>query len=136
MLSACMILFLAMDLTAIKSEPNLERRSDLAIDFASASFDDARDAYNAGDTAKWRDAIRDVGASVELSYQALEETGKAARNNKHFKNAELKTRELLRRLDGMRDMISLEDRDAIEAVRGKVSEVHDQLLQRIMSRKK
>jgi hypothetical protein len=136
-----MILFLAAslsvdDLSAIKSEPNLERRSDLALDYAAAALDDARDFYNSGDAAKWRSALDDLKDAVELSYQSLEETGKNARNNKHFKHAELKTREFLRRLDGLRDVVGFEDREALEKIREQVSQVHDELLQSIMSRKK
>jgi hypothetical protein len=135
MLSAFMILLLAVDLNSIKSEPNREHRSDLAIDHASSALDDARELYEA-DPAKWRAALDEVRDAVNLSYQALEESGKNARNNSHFKRAELKTREFLRRLDGLRNTVSFDDREVVEQVRAKVSEVHDELLQRIMSRKK
>jgi hypothetical protein len=136
MTSALVILCLIMDLSSIKSEPNLERRSDMALDYASAELDTARDSYSAGDFDKWRSALGDVGDAVKLSYQALEETGKNARNDKHFKHAELKTREFLRRLDGLRQLVSAEDQDAVDKVRASVAEVHDELLQGIMSKKK
>jgi len=35
-------LLLALDLTGIKSEPKLEKRSDLALKFADSSLDSAR----------------------------------------------------------------------------------------------
>ena len=131
-----MILFLAADLNAIKSEPNLERRSDMALDYASSTLDGSRDLYNSGDTAKWSDAMNSLAEAVKLSYQSLDATGKNPRNDKHYKRAELKTREFVRRLDGLRDSVSFEDRETLEKVRAEVSEVHDQLLEKIMSKRK
>jgi hypothetical protein len=124
------------DLTSVKAETNLERRSDLALDYANAVLDAARDAYNSGDAAKLQAALDDAGSSVELSYQSLEETGKNARNNKHYKHAELRTRELLRRLDGLREMVGAEERSMVEKVRERVAEVHENLLKGIMSKRK
>ena len=136
MVSACLILFLAADLTAIKSEPNPERRSDLALDYASTALASTHDLYAAGDVGKWRSALAQVRDAVSLSYESLGAAGKNPRNDKHFKHAEVKTRELLRRLDGARDDISVDDRSALDEVRAKVSEIHDELLQSIMSKKK
>ena len=45
---ALLILCLAFDLAAIKLEPNLERRSERAMDNAAAAMDTARDASGAG----------------------------------------------------------------------------------------
>ncbi len=136
MLWLVLTLVLSADLASIKSETNLERRSDLALDYANTQIDEAREAYNAGDPAKLRAALENARASVELSFQALEETGKNARNNKYYKRAELRTRGLLRRLDGLADLVSVEERAAVEKVREKVAEVHDNLLKGIMSKKK
>jgi len=133
---ALLILCLAADLTSIKSEPNLEHRSELALDYAAAELDTARDSYNGGDAAKMQAALGELREAVDLCYQSLQDTGKNARNNKHFKHAELKTRELMRRLDGLRESVSFAERDAVEQVRAKVAEVHDELLQGIMSKKK
>ena len=124
------------DLSTVKAETNLERRSDLALDYANTVLDEARDAYNAGDAAKLETALDNARASVELSYQSLEETGKNARNNKYYKRAEMRTRELVRRLDGLREMVGFERRSMVEKVRERVAEVHDDLLKGIMSKKK
>lgn len=131
-----MILVVALDLTAIKSEMNLERRSDLALEFAATTMDTARDAYQSGDIKKWQAELEGIRDAIELSYQSLVEAGKNARNDRHYKHAELKTRELLRRLDGQREDVDFEDRGALDQVRAKISEVHDELLERIMSKKK
>ena len=131
-----MIVLFAVDLSAIKSMPNLEHRSDMALDYAYTALDNAQDDYAVGDLAKWRGEIGDVRDAVKLSFESLEEAGKNAHNDRHYKRAEMKTRELVRRLDSARDDVSFEDRAVLDQVRAKVSEIHDELLQRIMSRTK
>ncbi len=132
-----LIVILAFDLASIKTEPNLEKRSELALDHAGAALDQAREAYTAGDVAKMELALGEVGESVELAYHALTDTGKDARRNpKFFKRAELRTRELMRRLEGIRETVSYQDRGLVEIVRDRVAEVHDDLLKGIMSKKK
>jgi len=132
-----LIAILAFDLASIKNEPNLEKRSELALDHAGTELDEAREAYNAGDVAKMESALGEVGESVELAYHSLTDTGKDARRNpKFFKRAELRTRELMRRLEGIRESVSYQDRALVEVVRDRVAEVHDELLKGIMSKKK
>jgi hypothetical protein len=128
---------LAFDLGSVKLEPNLERRSELAMDNANAALDAAREAYNTSDASKMEGALREVGDSVELAYQSLTETGKDARRSpKFFKRAELRTRELLRRLDGLHQAVDFESRAYVEEILDQVSKVHDDLLKGIMSKKK
>jgi|ERR1700676_1402911 hypothetical protein len=131
------IVILAFDLASIKTEPNLEKRSELALDHAGTALDQAREAYNSGNLAKMELALGEVGESVELAYHALTDSGKDARRNpKFFKRAELRTRELMRRLEGIRETVSYQDRALVEMVRDRVAEVHDDLLKGIMSKKK
>ena len=126
---------LVLDLSAIRNEPNLEKRSDLALDYANTSLDSARDANNAGDDAKLRASLAVVIESVELSWNSLTETGKYARNNNGFKRAEVRTRELLRRVSGLFDLVGLDDKPEVEKVRTRIVEIHDDLIQRIMGKK-
>ena len=131
-----MILCLAFDLAAIKMEPNLERRSERAIDNASVAMDSARDAATAGDPAKIKAALEELRDSVDLAYQSLVDSGKSARRSpKFFKKAELKTRELMRRLEGLAQAVDSDDRTVVESVRDRVSKVHDDLIQDIMQKK-
>jgi hypothetical protein len=130
-----MLALLALDLTTIRNEPNLEKRSDLALEYANTALDSARDAVNAGDNAKVQAALAEVRESVELSWHSLTDTGKYARNNNFFKRAEVRTRGFLRRLDGLHDIAAVEDQPAIEKVRARVAEIHDDLIQGIMSKK-
>ena len=130
-------LALATDLAAIKSEPNLEKRSERALDYANQALDAARDAYTRGEFEQTQAQLEEVGASVDVAYQALEQTGKDPRRNpKFFKRAELRTRELLRRLEGLLQIVSYSDREPVERIHDRVAAVHDHLLEGIMSKGK
>jgi hypothetical protein len=132
-----LVLTLAFDLTAIQSEPNLEKRSERALDYANLALDAARDDYNSGNYDKSQNELQEVCDSVDLAYQSLSDTGKDPRKDpKFFKRAELRTRELLRRLEGVGQGMSQVDRGTLDKVRERISEVHDNLLNGIMSKKK
>lgn len=133
---ALLILFLAADLASVRNEPNLERRSELALDYASQTVVAARDAYNSGDSTKMQAALGEGGEAVDVAYQALSDTGKNPRNNKYFKRAELRTRDLIRRLDGLAQTVGVDERDLVHKLREHVAEVHDNLLKGIMSKRK
>src|SRR5579863_2730615 len=131
-----LVLVLAFDLASVKSEPNLEKRSELALLNANMALDSARDAYGQGDLDKTQASLDEVLDSVDLAYQALSDTGKDPRKDRFFKRAELKTRALLRRLEGLGQSMSAADRGIVEKVREEVSEIHDNLLTGIMSKRK
>ena len=131
------LLLFSADLTAVKSEPNLEHRSELAITNANTALDAARDAYNAGDAEKTAKELNEVSESVDVAYEALSATGKDPRKSpRYFKKAEMGVRTLLRRLEGVSQSFSVSDRDKIDAIRDHISQVHDNLVQGIMSKKK
>jgi hypothetical protein len=99
-------------------------------------MDAARDASVAGDAEKTKAGLEEFSDSVDLAYQSLTESGKSARRNpKFFKSAELKTRQLMRRLDGLAQAVDAEERGFVEMVRERVSKVHDDLIQDIMQKK-
>ena len=127
---------LAIDLAGVKSEPNLEKRSDRALDNANVALDAARDSYTRGEYDQSQTQLDEVGASVDLAYDSLQQTGKDPRRSGKFKQAEMRIRELLRRLEGLRQMVSFSDRPAVDKLRDHVSSIHDNLLDGIMSRRK
>ena len=130
-------LLLALDLTAIQSEPKLEKRSQMALQFADSALDSARDLYKKGEVDACRSALGEVEAGVQLSYDSLMATGKDPRRNaKPFKDAEKATRQILRRLDSLSDLMSALDRAAVEPAEHTVSEIHDKLITGIMGKKK
>jgi len=124
------------DITGVKSEPDLEKRSELALANADHAIDEAREAYSSGNDQAEQAALIEVQASVETSYEALEHTNKAPRRSKYYKNAELKVRALIRRLASLREEVGFETRQSVDAVIKKLSDVHDQLINDVMSKKK
>jgi len=124
------------DITAVKSEPDLEKRSELALANADRAIDEAKEAYNSGNDKAQQAALIEVQESVATSYDALEHTNKAPRRSKYYKNAELKVRALIRRLSSFREEVSFETRQSVDAVLKKLSDVHDQLINDVMSKKK
>ncbi|HEY4363854.1 MAG TPA: hypothetical protein VGN17_22995 [Bryobacteraceae bacterium] len=132
-----LVLALAFDLAGVKSEPNLEKRSDLALTNANTALDAARDSYNQGEFDKTEVALEEVEQSVDLAYESLSATGKDPRRDpKFFKRAELRTRELLRRLEGLGESVSFSDRGMVERVRERVSAVHDDLINGVLTKRK
>ena len=125
------------DLNSVKAEPNLEKRSRLALDNAHHALRAARSAYDNGESARLPQLIEEVQHSVELAGDSLKETGKNPRRSpKHFKRAEIDTRDLLRRIDTFRDQMSVVDRPMLDELRVKVQKVHDDLLMGIMEGKR
>ena len=120
----------------MKAEPDLNRRSELALVNADEKIDDARKAYKAGDEAAQQAAIAGSGRVGGRLLRALEQTRSEPRKSKYYKHAELKVSALMRRLSGFRDEVRFEFRPQVEAVMKKLSDIHDQLISDIMSRKK
>jgi hypothetical protein len=133
---ALVILLAFADMAAVKAEPDLNRRSELALLNAEEKIDAAREAYQAGNQAAEDAAILEVADSVVLCYDSLEQTHGAPRKNRYYKRAELKVSALMRRLSGFRDEVSFDFRPKVELVLKTVSDIHDDLLSDIMSKKK
>lgn len=133
---ALAILLAFADIATVKSEPDPNRRSELALINADEKLDEARQAYQAGNEAAEEKDIQEVADSVALCYDALEQTHGAPRKSKYYKKAELKVSALMRRLSGFRDDVSFDFRPRVDAALKKVSDIHDELLSDIMSRKK
>lgn len=127
---------MGIDLTSVQQEPNLDRRSQLAMESANAALDAARASYQANDLDKTRASLEDVGQAVSLAYDSLKQTGKEARRDtKFFKRTELATRQMLRRIEGMAESMNFEDRTLVDKLRERVTAIHESLLQDIMGKK-
>ena len=124
---------LRASLQEAKAEPNLEKRSKLALDNAEQALTDARAAYAKGDTAQVEARATEIRESVELAETSLHQTGKNPRKNpRWFKHAEIVTRDLLRRLDTFQQEMNAADRPLLDAVKGEVQQAHDNLLLGVM----
>jgi Skp family chaperone for outer membrane proteins len=125
------------DRKQVQAEPNLERRSKLALENAAAALQSARDAYRNGDNEKVEALAKEVQESVELAYASLQQTNKDPRRSpKYFKYAEIGTRDLLRKIDNFQQEMSFADRPVLDKVKEKVQQVHDNLLLGLMEGKK
>ena len=125
------------DLSQARAEPNLEKRSKLALDNAVAALKEAREAYNAGDLEKATAKAAEVQESAELAFTSLVKTGKDPRKNpKWFKRAEIESRDLLRSIETLQHDMSVDDRVILEKAREKVQQVHDDLLTGLMEGKR
>ncbi len=125
------------DLAQVRAEPNLEKRSRAALENAERALKDSRKAYEAGDLKETAALLDEVKESVDLADISLKETHKdPIRSPKHFKNAEIKTQTLLRRLEALSQDMNVADRPLVEKVKERVQEVHETLLQGVMVGKK
>lgn len=125
------------DLERVKTEANLEKRSRAALENAELALKEARQAYAQGDSKQASALLSEVQSSVELAETSLKETGKNPRKNpKYFKNAELKTRALLRTMEHFQQEMDVGDRSMLDAVRTKVQQVHEDMLLGVMTKPK
>jgi hypothetical protein len=135
--SFCAVNLWAIDLASLQQEPNLEKRSQLAMESANSALDTARTAYQTNDLDKTRASLNEAGEAVSLAYDSLKQTGKEARRDpKFFKRTELAIRQMLRRIEGMTESMNFEDRSLIDKLRERVTSIHEDLLQDIMAKKK
>jgi hypothetical protein len=128
---------LRADLAAVRAEPNLEKRAGKALEHAGRAMKEADKAYSAGRLKETEAALSELRDAVLLANESLKQTGKnPSRSPKHFKRAEIKTRELLRKLDDFEPKMSVDHRGVLQEVRTSVDEVHNELLLGIMGSKR
>ena len=128
---------LQADLNRALAEPNLEKRSGLAIENALAAYKNARTAYETGDNEKVVASLAEVEESVTLAHKSLNATGKDPRKSpKWFKKAEIETRDLLRKLESFQHQMGFKDRPLVDKAKAAVTQVHDDLLVGLMQGKK
>ena len=121
---------LGIDLAGVKAEPNLEKRSEKALLLAGEILTAMRAELDRNDVEKIKDQLKDFEAAVDLSVDSLAAAGKNARRNpKYFKRAELRLRELLRRLETFKRDMSLDDRPVLDGVLDHVGKKIDGLVE-------
>jgi hypothetical protein len=125
-------LLLTLSVSAWAGE-NLEKQADQAIDQAARLAKELKASYDSGD---WKKTLEGIAASAESGRGLLKDSGKSGRKSpKYYKRAELKTREILRRLETFSADVSVDDREPVEKIRARVQKVHDELLSEIMGTK-
>jgi len=136
-LAACSGAAAYADLKSAMAEPDLGKRSKLALDNASAALKAAREAYNKGESEKVTELVQEFVDSVNLASDSLRATGKNPRRSpKWFKQAELSTRDLLKRIETFQHDMAFEERNSLDKAKARTQEVHDELLLGLMEGKK
>lgn len=126
-----------LDLESVASEQNLEKRARKALEYAHETVGRVVDAYREGDDPRGVEMLSTIQEAVELAQASLVATGKNAfKKPKHFKRAEIETRKLLRELDDIEKEISFDQRDTLDEVRTRITEINEDLLMSIMTKNK
>ena len=124
------------DLKAALAERDLGRRSKLALDNAGSALKAAREAYQQGDAPAVTAAAKELEESVALAWDSLESTGKNPRKSpRWFKQAEIETRNLLKKLETLQHDMGFEDRPVLDKAKARLQKVHDDLLTGLMEGK-
>jgi Skp family chaperone for outer membrane proteins len=133
----CLLLpSLHADLKRAMAEPNLEKRSGLALDNAASALKAAREAYDKGDNDLAAKSAAEVQESVELAYTSLVQSGKNPRKSDWFKKAEIATRDLDRKIQAFQDSMSFTERPMLDKVKEAIEKVHEDILLGVMEGKK
>lgn len=128
----------AQDLDAVRAEPNLTRRSLRALEFADREMAKAQKVVkDFGSKTELRAALESTVSGCELALQSLRETGRPPRRlSREYKRGELKTRDLIRRLEDLGKALSLDDRPMAEDALKRVTGIHEDFLFGVMGQKR
>jgi hypothetical protein len=121
---------------AAKTETDPNRRAEMAVDQADHELDAARTSWQAGDWDKTQAALARLKELADLAGSSLDQTTQAPRNNHHYKNVEMKLRALIRRVDAFRLEVDYEQRDTVNDVETRLQELHDRILDAVMTRRR
>lgn len=124
-------------LEAVKTEPNLEKRSEKALLAAQNILDQLRKGGDLHDQAKLQTALDNIRAGVELCVDSLQSSGKDARRSpKYFKKAEIGLRKLNRHLEDVRIALSADEREPVASLLVYTQQVQEDLLLGIFTKKR
>jgi uncharacterized protein (DUF1800 family) len=124
------------DLAKVRAETRPVQRARLALDTANTVLDSASKSYKTGGLAAARAALDELLASVELAKQSLDQTGRNPRTSSDYKNLELKTRALLKKLGALVASMSFEEREELKPMQEALAKIHDETLMAIMEGRK
>jgi hypothetical protein len=127
----------AVDLDAVKKEPDPIKRSEQALEAALQALKDARALPTEGGSVEdLQKSMDTMIAAVELSLQSLRDTGKPPNKlTKHYKRGELKTREMLKQMESLVQALAFDNRPPAEKAQARLTVLHDEFLFGVMSGK-
>jgi hypothetical protein len=124
------------DLTKVRAEPRPVQRARMAMDNANDQLGSASKSYRTGGLAAARAALDEMLDSVKLAKQSLDQTGRNPRNSNDYKNLELKTRALLKKLGSLVESMSFQEREALKPLVDELQEIHEDTLMAVMEGRK
>jgi len=136
-----MLLLLAQpvpsSLDQLRSDGNLEHRARSAVEFAALAERSAEAAYSKGDMAAVAAELKTMETAVEIARDAFVQTGKTPqRHAGPYKSAELRTQEVLIRLNDLEKRMDADERHVVDGPKTKVQEIHDAWFEGIMGKKR
>jgi polyhydroxyalkanoate synthesis regulator phasin len=128
-LAACGTGLLAQaGLAELKAEHDPGRRSEKALVFADQAFENAKEMYSKGQVHKGDEDLDQMTAALKECMDSLDEAHKA----KFYKKAELRVAFLQRRMQGLLDDLSIQERGWAEYTNRKLDELHEKMLEGVM----
>jgi hypothetical protein len=125
------------DWKTVAAEADPVRRSRQALGYGEDAASQAGRFCKAGEYERCVELVDQVLDSVELAKKSLDESGiDAARNSRHHKNAEIQTRRILKLLEAAGSYIHPEDQEHFDKTLNRISDINDELLLAIMSRRR
>jgi hypothetical protein len=115
-------------LVELQSQHDPGKRSDMALNFATESFDTARDFYVKGEIHKGDAALENMTSALNSCVDSLAVMNKA----RLYKKAELKVAYLQRRMASLQEEVSVQQRGWAEFTARKLEEIHDKVLAGVM----
>ena len=123
-------------LVILFQQPNLEQQARLSLDKADKALAEAKSAYANHDLELTRKLVETMLTEVEAAEKSLADTRKDARRSpKQFKFGEMRTREMLKRIDSLENDMDIDERAFVAEAKVKVQAIHDEWLLGIMGAK-
>ena len=124
-------------LAQVRADANPEHRAKAAIDFAVQAERAAETAVSDDDSARLQAGIANMVAAMELARDSFIAAGKLPwKQPGTFKNAELRSHDILHRLADLRDKMDSDQRAMLDGPIMKIQEIHDAWFDGIMGKKK
>jgi hypothetical protein len=115
-------------LTELQSQHDPGKRSEMALNFATESFDTAHDFYAKGEIHKGDAALENMTSALNSCVDSLAVLNKA----RLYKKAELKVAYLQRRMASLQEEVNVQERGWAEFTSRKLEEIHDKVLAGVM----
>jgi hypothetical protein len=115
---------------AVSSQHNPGKRSEIAIDAAEKSLDQARVYYKEGQQQRGEEELELIARLADECLSATQE----ARKSKYWKKSELGIAALHRRLRSFTDELSYDQRDKANELAAHLDSIHDKLLAGVMGK--